>query len=292
METMRNYHDLYMINDFLILADVFENFRNLSMKIYRIDPTWCYTSPGLSWESLLKSAGKKLKLLKDPDMVLFFEKGIRGGISMISKRYTKANNPKMKDFDPEKPTKYIIYLDTNNLYGWAMCQKLPVGDFNWMTKKELENWKKIPCVLEVDLEYPQELHDFHNEYPLAPEIKEINGVKKLVPNLENKKKYVCHYRILKLCEKLGLKITKIHKGIKFKEKRWMKKYIILNTNMRINAKNKFEKNFYKLMNNSVFGKTIENIRNRVNVHLVNSKKKEKNYLVNQIMTKPHYFPKI
>ena len=283
MKSMKNYHDLYMINDVLILADVFENFRNLAMKIYGIDPAWCYTSPGLSWESLLKTANQDLELLKDPDMILFFEKGIRGGISMISKRHAKANNPYMKEYDPTKPTKYILYLDANNLYGWAMTQKLPVGDFEWMKEKEFSNWKKIPCSLEVELKYPQELHDLHNEYPLAPEKMKINDVEKLVPNLHDKKKYICHHRILKLYEKLGIKITKIHRGIKFTEKKWMKKYITLNTNMRINAKTKFEKNFYKLMNNSVFGKTIGNIRKRVNIDFVTSKKKAE-----KLFAKPNY----
>ena len=120
-------------------------------------------------------------------MVLMFEKGIRGDVSMISKRYAKVNNPYMGPcYDPDKPTKYIPYLDANNLYGWAMSKPLPVNDFKWMNKDELYNWEDIPCVLEVDLEYPKELHDLHNDYPLAPERLNINAVEKLVPNLKNK----------------------------------------------------------------------------------------------------------
>ena len=137
----------------------------------------------------------------------------------------------------------------------------------------MTNWRDIPSVLEVGLEYRKELHDLHNNYPLAPKRLNINGVEKLVPNLNNKKKYILHHEILKLYEKLGLKITKIHLGIKFYEKEWMKDYIILNTNLRINAKNEFEKNFFKLINNSVLGKTMENIRNRVDIKLVNCEKK-------------------
>ena len=209
-------------------------------------------------------------------MVLMFKKGIRGGVSMISKRCAKANNPYMgEEYDPDKPTKYIPYLDANNLYGWAMNKPLPVSDFKWMNEDELtaDNWKEIPCVLEVDLEYPKELHDLHNDYPLAPERLCINKVEKLIPNLNNKEKYVAHHEILKLYEKRGLKITKTHREIKFNKKEWMKDYIMFNTNLRTNAKNEFEKNFFKLMNNSVFGKTMENIRNRVDIKLVTNEKK-------------------
>ena len=128
-------------------------------------------------------------------------------------------------------------------------------------------------MLEVDLEYPKELHDLHNDYPLAPERLKIGGVEKLVPNLKNKEKYVLHHEILKQYEKLGMKIIKIHRGIKFHEEEWMKPYIMLNTNLRTNSKNEFEKNFFKLMNNSVFGKTMENIRSRVDIQLTNCEKK-------------------
>ena len=125
-------------------------------------------------------------------------------------------------YNPEEEDIYLAYLDANNLYGWAMSKKLPVRDFKWMNEKELQNWEKFPCILEVDLEYPEELHDLHNEYPLAPERLKVGtcgagGVEKLIPNLNNKEKYVLHSENLKLYEKLGLKITKIHKGIKFYE---------------------------------------------------------------------------
>ena len=163
----------------------------------------------------------------------------------------------------------------NNLYGWAMSKPLPVNSFEWMNEDELyaDNWKGITCVLEVDLQYPGELHDLHNDYSLAPEKLKIEQVKKLIPNLNNKEKYEVHHEISKQYERLGLKITKIHRGIKFYEKEWMEDYITLNTNLRTNAKNDFEKDFFKFMNNSVFGKTMENIRNRVYIQLVTSEKK-------------------
>ena len=264
MKNLGEYHDLYLKSDVLLLADVFEEFRNVCLENYSLDPAWYYTSPGLSWDALLKHSGVKLKLLTDPDILLLFEKGIRGGVSMILNRYGKANNKYMGEkYDPSRPSKYLAYLDANNLYGWAMMKPLPVGDFKWMRERELEHWEDTPCILEVDLEYPRELHDLHNDYPLAPERLKINNVEKLIPNLWDKEKYIVHHENLKLYLGLGLKVKKIHRGIKFREEPWMKPYIELNTDLRANGKHDFEKDFFKLMNNSVFGKTMENIRNRV-----------------------------
>ena len=144
-----------------------------------------------------------------------------------------------------------------------MSKPLPTKGFKWMTEHELQDWKNHSCILEVELEYPKELHDLHNEYPLAPERIKVNNVEKLIPNLNDKEKYILHHDNLKQYESLGLKITKIHRGIKFEERPWLKTYIDHNTNLRAKAKNEFEKNFFKLMNNAVFGKTMENVRNHV-----------------------------
>ena len=248
-----------------------------------LDPAWYYTSPGLSWDALLKHSKVKLELLTDPDKLLLFEKGIRGGISMISNRYGRANNKYMEEkYDSSQPSKYLMYLDANNLYGWAMMKPLPVGDFTWMGEEELKHWEDFPCILEVDLDYPQDLHDLHNDYPLAPERLKIENVEKLIPNLSDKKNYVLHHSNLKLYMKLGLKLKKIHRGIKFREEPWMKSYIELNTDLRTKGKNDFEKDFFKLMNNSVFGKTMENIRKRVDVRLVNNQCKAK-----KLISKPN-----
>ena len=282
MKTFKDYHDLYNVSDVLLLADVFENFRDVCMKNYQLDPAWYYTAPGLAWDAALKKTGVELELLSDPDMLLMFEKGIRGGISMISNRHGKANNSYMGDeYDDKRATKYITYLDANNLYGWAMCKPLATHGFKWMDDDELTSWKKHTCILEVDLEYSKHLHDLHNDYPLAPERLVLGKVEKLVPNLNDKTKYVLHYENLKLYE--SLKITKIHRGIKFEESPWLKKYIDLNTDLRSKANNDFEKDFFKLMNNSVFGKTMENIRNRVDIRLVNSEAKAK-----KLAAKPNF----
>ena len=283
MKTMRDYHDLYLKSDVLLLSDVFENFRDVCLDNYRLDPIFYYTAPELAWDACLKITKVELELLHDYDMLMMVEKGIRGGVSMISTRYGKANNPYMKDYDPDQPNKFISYLDANNLYGWAMCKPLPTKGFRWMNKEELKNWKSMQGILEVDLTYPEKLHDLHNDYPLAPERLIVNKVEKLIPNLNDKKNYVIHHETLKLYLSLGLKLTKIHRGITFEESAWLKPYIDLNTNLRAKATNDFEKDFFKLMNNSVFGKTMENIRNRLDIRLVTRESQAK-----RLTCRPNY----
>ena len=292
MKTLKEYHELYNITDVLLLADLFENFRDICLKNYGLDPVYYFTAPGLAWDACLKITDIDLELLSENNMLLMFEKGIRGGISIISNRYGEAYNKYMgRGFNKNKPSKYLMYLDANNLYGCAMSEKLPTHGFKWLTGGEMEkiyenrhNLNKMPCILEVDLEYPENLHDRHNDYPLCPEkVKCKNGVEKLIPNLRDKTKYVLHYKNLIQCLDMGLKIKHIHRGIKFVESEWMKPYIDKNTNLRAKAKNNFEKDFYKLMNNSVFGKTMENIRNRVDVKLVNNENK-----LRKLVAKPNF----
>ena len=177
IKTMVEYHDLYLVSDVLLLTDVFENFRKTCMQYYKLDPCHYFTSPGLSWDAMLKMTNIKLELMTDIDMFQFIEMGMRGGVSYIANRYGNANNKYMKEYDEKAPSKYIMYLDANNLYGWAMSQYLPTGNFKWMTDKEISKidlgkYKadgKKGLILEVDLEYPQELYDRHNDYPVAPE---------------------------------------------------------------------------------------------------------------------------
>jgi len=182
-------------------------------------------------------------------MLLMIETGIRGGVSMISTRYSKANNKHMKNFDPNQESKFIQYLDANNLYGWAMSQPLPLNNFEWMTENDLSNWRQFSdqegkgCILEADLEYPKELHNLHNDLPLAPERVVGNKVEKLIPTLGDKKNYVLHYGNLKQYLEMGLKLLKIHRGVLFNEEAWLKPYIELNTKFRTKATTDFEKDF-------------------------------------------------
>ena len=196
----------------------------------------------------------RLELMVDIDMFQFIEKGMRGGVSYIANRYGKANNRYMKEYDEKTPSKYIMYLDANNLYGWAMSQHLPTGGFRWMTERQTNNIdlakykdnSKKGLILEVDLEYPKELHDLHNDYPLAGEKVKVNEdtlssychkynistglVRKLIPTLRNKEKYVLHYRNLQLYTDLGLKVIKVHRALEFNQSPWLKQYIEFNTN--------------------------------------------------------------
>ena len=219
------------------------------MNHYGLDPAWYFSAPGLAWDATLKISDVQLELLNDPDMLLMIESGIRGEIATISHRHAKANNEYIgTEFDPAEETNFISYLDAKNLYGWAMSKQLPTSGFKWMTDNALDDCKHLSCFLEVDLEYPEDLHDLHNDYPLAPERIKIINVEKLIPNLNNKTNYVVHYENLKLYESLGLKITKIHRGIKFEESAWLEEYINLNTKLEIAAKksgNNFEVDFFQ-----------------------------------------------
>ena len=252
---MGDYHDHYLKNDVLLLADVFEKFIDTCLKYYGIDSCHYFSSPGLSWDAMLKMTGIKLEKISDIGKNLFIGKGLRGGISYTAERYAKANNKYTKNYDSKKPSTFITYVDMNNLYGWAMSKYLLYGEFEWLKNFDgfdvisISENSPIGYFLEVDLKYPDELHKLHNGYPLSPEklavssdmlsrycrktadkyqIK-VGDVKKLISNLGNKKNYVIYYKNLQLYLSLGIKLTKILRVIKFKQSDWIKKYIDFNT---------------------------------------------------------------
>ena len=273
-----------------MLADVFENFRKTCLRHYNLDPAHYYTSPGLAWDACLKETGQELQLLHDYDMLMMFERGIRG-ITHIAKRYAEANNKYVTNYDPSKPSTYIQYLDANNLYGWAMSQPLPTHGFKWLKDLTIDSVidllekrkTKKGYIFEVDLEYPRKLWESHNDYPLAPEKTLVNGVEKLIGSFKPRKNYVLHYRSLRMYLEMGMRLTAVHRGISFYQSPWMASYISKNTELRKTAAKSFEKDFFKLMNNSVFGKTIENIRKRQNIILVDNHAK-----ASQLSTKPNF----
>jgi hypothetical protein len=232
-KTMKDYHDIYLKCDGLILADIFEKVRATSIQSYRIDPAYYISFPSYAWDCMLLSTKTKLELFTDPNMYLFVENAIRGGTSMITHRYMKANNKYPGDmYDKKLPSWFISSLDANNLYGWAMSQALPYGNFEWCDAGNF-NTKSIMSMTEdqdkgyifqVDLEYPEELHYEHNDYPLAvargcvdktelspyqKELKDkvpssIGKVQKLLGKMKDKNNYVIHYRNLQLYLSLGL----------------------------------------------------------------------------------------
>ena len=247
---------------------------------------------------MLKISGVKLEKVSDIDKYLFIEKELKGGISYIAKRYAKASNKYMNDYDLKKLSTFISDLDMNNLYGCPMSKYLPYERFKWLKNVDefdamsISEKSPIGYFLEVDLEYSDKLHELQNDYPLAQEklavssdilskyckkigdkykIK-VGDVKKLIPNLCNKTNYVVYYKNLPLYLTLGMKLTKIHKVLQFKQSDWMKKYINFNPEKRMNAANDFEKDFFKLMINSIYRKTMENLRKRINVRLFNNAK--------------------
>ncbi|KYN09798.1 hypothetical protein ALC57_18080, partial [Trachymyrmex cornetzi] len=259
IQKLGEYSDLYLKTDVMLLADVFENFRDSCIASYGLDPAYYYTLPSFTWDAMLKHTGVKFELLTDIDMVMFVERGIRGGLSQCTNRYARANNKYMPSYDPSKPSSYLMYYDINNLNGWAMCQPLPYADFRWVDDVHNSDFTIIALdsqtgyILEVDLEYPQHLHDAHTDLPFCPTREKPPGKRddKLLATLCDK-----HYALQ------------------------------LNTKFRTMAKNDFEKNLYKLMNNAVFGKTMENVRDRVDVKLLT--KWEGRYGAEAMIAKPNF----
>ena len=236
IKNLGEYHDLYLKTDVLLLTDVFENFRTKCLEDYELDPAHYFTLPNFAWDAMLLKTGVTLDLIYDEELYKMVERGLRGGMCQVSKRLAEANNKYMgDDYDETKPSSYINYLDANNLYGLAMCQKLPYKDIKFVegfTEEDIKNWSdlSIGFILDVDLEYPKELHDKHIDYPLAPEIMNVTSdmlsekqkeiykayhhnkepadekTKKLILNVNDKENYVLHIKILKYYFETRIKI--------------------------------------------------------------------------------------
>ena len=235
---------MYVQSDTSLLADEFENFRDKCIEIYRLDPAHFLSAPGQPWQACLKKTEVKLELLTE--------------------------------------SSFLIYDDTNNLYGFPMCKKLPVSGFKWADGLStfIENFIKnydeeddTGYLFVVDVEYPKNLHKLLSDLPFLPERMKINDCTRLVCNLNDKENYPVYVLALKQALNHGLKLTKVHSVIEFRQEYWLKPYIDMNTELRKNAKNDFEKDFFKLMNNSVFGKTMENVRNHRDIKIVTTDKR-------------------
>ena len=310
-KTIKSYLENYLALDVLLLADVFEKFRKVSMQQYKLDPAQYYSLPGLTWDAanklILEKSHNFMELISSEEMLYFYLSGVRGGLSVIRKRYAKANNKYMQDHDPKQKSKYIIYLDANNLYGDAMRRYLPYK-LAWCTSDEIDYLYKnimnlshddeFGYTLKCDIEYPQSLHDLHNDYPFLPKGRKIEKSElsdyqtqrleksfefneKLITDLHDKKEYVMDYRMLQLALKHGLKLTKIHSAVKYSQKPLFKEYVDMNTEFRKKAQregNKFEESLYKLMNNALYGKTIENVLKRQDIKFFVDEKRKLKYI--------------
>jgi hypothetical protein len=259
----------------------------------------------------MKMTGCELTLLTDPAMFTLINGNLRGGISVITKRHAKANNKYMGEkYDSQVASSYILYLDANNLYGWAMSEPLPYDDFSWITAEECEqiDWRdqtedqQYGYFVECDLHYPDSLHEAHNDYPLAPERLLVEEhllsdeqhelrnqyaishttTSKLIPNFFDKTQQLVHYRNLRFYLEHGLVLTKIHRAIRFKQARWLKPYVQANTELRAKSKDPVETKLRKDMNNSIYGKTCENLTKRTDIKLVTSKE-----TCEKLINKPH-----
>ena len=302
IRNLGQYHDLYLRTDVLLLTDVFENFRDLCLEYYGLDPAHYYTLPNFAWDAMLLKTDVVIEPITEKEMYEMIEKGLRGGMCQVSHKQAKANNKyMMEDYDENKPSNYINYLDANNLYGLAMSMKLPIGKLKWikkiLTEKMILDWNENDdnaYILEVDLEYPKEIHNLTSDYPLCPENMKVeerllskhqrelhmhyyNGKEakdekhpKLILNQMNKTNYVVHIKALQFYLKKGMKLLKVHRGVKFKQRCWLKPWIDFNTEKRKEAKSDFEKDMFKLMNNAVYGKTMENVRNHIDFELVST----------------------
>ena len=264
-----DYLMLYLKTDVLLLADVFEKRRRLFDQLYGLDRCHDYSAPNNSWDAMLKTTKMKVDLLSDRDLLLFCERAIRGRLDGIGeKRYMKANNKNLDDFDEEKPSRYGLFLNVVNLYGGTMMKKLPTGGFEWsdisldkimQTSDEIN----VGFFLMVELIYPSNLHDSHNDFPLDAEKLKIyaemffqcqvelgnktSHIPKLLETLQSKRNYVCHHSVLKFYCQQGFQVTRLHKTLKFNRSDFMKCYIEHNKTLRQqNGISTFENKFFKL----------------------------------------------
>ena len=273
--------ELYLKSDVILLADVFEKFIKISVEEFGINPLYCVSLPGYTWQCGMKYTDINLQTLQDKEMILLLENNIRGGISSVmGDRYIKSDD-----------NKKIMYIDANNLYGHSMSQYLPYDEIKFDNNVTLEDIINTPddndigYFVEVDLKYPDNIKEKTKKFPFAPVNKKINPdnyndymkeirpdtyvqTKKLICDWSDKKNCLIHYRMLKFYVRHGMIVDKVHDIISFRQSRWLEKYITFNTQKRNQAVNDFEKDFYKLLNNAFYGKTMENVRNRLKIKFV------------------------
>ena len=285
-KNLKDYTQIYVKSDTYQLADIIFNFRELIFKQFGLDMCHFLSLPHLSKEIMLKETNTCLEYMSDIDMIHFVKSNIRGGLSYVNTRFAdvkKLSNDKKEDIS-------IAYVDANNLYGSAMRFALPTGGYKWLSPEEIRAFcpgrisdaSTTGYILEVTLMYPESLHADHSSFPLAPHHLEITGdmlspyaasalhtlnrkgkykSRKLTSTFLTRENYVCHGMNLKLYIQQGLKLVKIHRGIKFEQMPFLKSFIDLCSLNRKNAITKFISTMWKLLVNSLYGKMIQNIEN-------------------------------
>ena len=322
-QTFRDYMLRYLELDVRLLADVFEEFRSMSLREDGLDPVHFVSLPGLTFQSAFKMTGETIHLLQDPHMFNLFERGIRGGLTFVNTHHAQEQIVRVGDKDMKE---ILLYIDQNNLYGAAMSEFLPHSDFYSLNDEEitqtfpdqshiesLDTEGDVGYLFEVDLHYPPHIHKATSDFPLAPESDRIRdsmlspymrelyksiqrarhpnraslpnfkSSHKLLLSQNDKKNYVVHFKILLYYLSMGLQVTKIHKVVRFTQKKFLKPYIDFNSRQRALAKTSFEKDFYKLKNNSLFGKTMEDVRKHSNYKLANNTKLHNKYTASPLM---------
>ena len=303
--TFREYMVRYLHLDIYLLTDVFEKFREVTLQEDGLDPVHFVSLPGLSYMACFKRTNETIDLLQDIDMVRLFERGIRGGLTFVNKHFIQARIPELNN--NQDGNIHLTYNDENNLYGSSLCRPLPHSEFTWLDQADLEHFSSDPSeilkledeaeygyLFEVDLNYPSEIHAATADFPLAPEGAYIEAdmfspfmksmyddmcvargcnkkyvpYRKLLLTQYEKQYYVCHYSILKFYLTMGMRLVRVRSAIRFRQKRFVEPYINYNSTRRAAARNAFEKDYYKLKNNSFFGKTMEDVRHRINYKLV------------------------
>ena len=302
-KNLLDYMVVYLQSDVTLLADVFENYRKFFHEKFSLDCTRYLSLPALSYDCMLKYTGNKLDFIYDKETYDFLKKGIRGGVSMIPHRYAEANNPGLESYDTTRPTSYLVYLDCNALYSSVMTKKLPYKKLKWvsLTKEDVlsiaESYDaedSVGYLIECDLKYPTRIHDLTKDLPLAPEHRTVteemlspytkqmrdelgiakDKIPKLLSTQYDKERYVCHIENLQFYLKQGMKLKKVHRALRFKQKAIFKPYVEL----CINERNKpntgaDEKAMWKLCCNSIFGKTIMNVEKKSSLKLLTEPKK-------------------
>ena len=312
-QTLWDYTSFYQKVDIVGLADVFEKFRTDYLSSYGLDPVFFYSLPGFAWAAMLKRSQVNLEQMTDYDMFCFYEQSIRGGLTQVTQHYAKADNIYTNPEEHSSPndlSRYLLLLDANSLYAWAMTQPLPYDGLEWLDENEvplifppdLSKWPDFfgewGYTLEVDLDYPKEIQDLTESYPLAPgqesvdmedysvlmldlfvaanpEKRKIQSERKLVSTHRNKRNYIVHYRVLHFYLSMGLTLVGIHSVVKFKQRPFMREYINYNISERGKySADKSKSDYYKKLNNAVFGKTQEQQRKHINFVLEYKEEKQ------------------